>query len=226
MSTASPGSSRINAVTISETPISVGIISRDSINVKMTGNVDRYGAGAQQMWELFASMLSQNGFNIELAFQEYGSYIQSTYLGDIAEGIGGGPLIGSPRDPNDIFSPNMESSSARHNWGGTPIDEMPEIDADLAAQRKIFDVEERVAFIQDIQRKMAESMLVVPYTGGAGLRLRAAVGPELPRQDRLRRPPDLHHRVLVHPGADRRGLSRPFLSTRTPGLHATPAFLA
>jgi ABC-type transport system substrate-binding protein len=134
----------------------------------MTGNVDRYGAGAQQMWELFASMLSQNGFNIELAFQEYGSYIQSTYLGDIAEGIGGGPLIGSPRDPNDIFSPNMESSSARHNWGGTPIDEMPEIDADLAAQRKIFDVEERVAFIQDIQRKMAESMLVVPYTGGAG----------------------------------------------------------
>jgi peptide/nickel transport system substrate-binding protein len=140
----------------------------DTVTLKMTGNVDRYGAGAQQAWELFASLLGQNGFNIELVFQEYGSYIQSTYLGDMTEGIGVGPLIGSPRDPNDIFSRNFESSSARNNWGGTAIDEMADIDADFAAQREIFDVEERVAFIRDIQRKMAESMLVVPYHGGSG----------------------------------------------------------
>lgn len=140
----------------------------DTVTMKMTGNVDRYGAAAQQAWELWADLMRPSGFNVELVFQEYGSYIQSTYLGDMTEGIAIGPLIGSPRDPNDIFSRNYESSSPRNNWGGTPIDEMPDLDADFAKQRTIFDVEQRVSFIQDIQRKMAESMLIVPYTGSSG----------------------------------------------------------
>jgi peptide/nickel transport system substrate-binding protein len=140
----------------------------DTIDFVITANVDRYGASAQQSWELIASQLKQIGFNDELRFQEYSAYIQSTYLGDIAEGVGLGPLIGSPRDPNDQFSRNYESSSARHNWGGTPIDEQAEIDAMFAEQRQILDVEERVAKVHEILNFMADSMLAVPYTGSSG----------------------------------------------------------
>ena len=80
-------------------------------------------ADGQQAWELFASTLKEAGFEAELVFQEYGSYIQSTYLGKMPEGgCACGPLIGSPRDPDNMFN-NYWSESARHNWGGTPIAE-------------------------------------------------------------------------------------------------------
>jgi ABC-type transport system substrate-binding protein len=140
----------------------------DSYNVAVTSNVDRYGSGAQAAWELLASLIQEGGFNTEVIYQEYGSYIQSAYLGKTEKGIALGPLIGSPRDPNDIYSRNLESASPRHNWSGTPIDEMAEIDADIAKQRTILEVEERVEFIHEMQRKMAESHLIVPYHGGAG----------------------------------------------------------
>ena len=140
----------------------------DTLDVKVTANVDRYGAAAKQAWELLQSLVADAGINVELNFQEYGAYIGSTYLGDMTEGIGLGPLIGSPRDPNDIFSRNFESSSARNNWGGTPIPEMADLDAAFAKQRVILDLEERIEFIHDLQRDMAESMIAVPYHGAAG----------------------------------------------------------
>ncbi|MDZ7729466.1 MAG: ABC transporter substrate-binding protein [Dehalococcoidia bacterium] len=63
----------------------------DRVQTMVTANVDRYGAAARQTWEFYAAQMSEAGFDIELNFQEYGSYIQSTYLGDIPEGIGMGP---------------------------------------------------------------------------------------------------------------------------------------
>jgi len=139
----------------------------DTVKMKVTSNVDRYGSAAQQAWELTASLVQEAGFQSEIIFQEYGAYIASAYQGKMPEGIMLGPLIGSPRDPNDIFSRMYESSSARTNWGGTPIPEMAQIDADIAKQREFLDLEERIAFIHDMQRSMAESMIIVPYHGGA-----------------------------------------------------------
>jgi peptide/nickel transport system substrate-binding protein len=140
----------------------------DTYNMTVTSNVDRYGQAAQQAWELIAALVKEGGFNTEIIYQEYGAYIQSAYLGKAPKGIALGPLIGSPRDPNDIYSRLLESTSPRHNWSGTPIDEQADIDADIAKQRTILDIEERVEFIQEMQRKMAESLLIVSYHGGAG----------------------------------------------------------
>lgn len=144
------------------------VTGSDEVKMKVTSNVDRYGSAAQQAWELTATLVAEAGFQSEIVFQEYGAYIASAYQGKMPEGIMLGPLIGSPRDPNDIFSRMYESSSARTNWGGTPIPEMPEIDANIQKQREFLDLEERIAFIHDMQRSMAESMIIVPYHGGAG----------------------------------------------------------
>ena len=46
----------------------------------------------------------------------------------------------------------------RTSFAGTPDDK----------SRTVTDQEERIEYIKDIQRTMAESMLIVPYTGSAG----------------------------------------------------------
>jgi ABC-type transport system substrate-binding protein len=138
----------------------------DTLNFKLRCNVDRYGAEAQQAWELFASTIKEAGFNAELTYEEYGSYIQSTYLGKIADGCGCGPLIGSPRDPDNMFN-NYWSKSARHNFQGT-IPEQTNIDAMIEKQRTILDTKERVKYIQDMQVKMTEAFQVIPYHAPAG----------------------------------------------------------
>ena len=137
--------------------------------LKLIGNVDRYGPEAKQAWELISADLKLAGLNHELVFQEYATYIQTTYLGKMEPNTFAlGPLIGSPADPDDIFVTNYWGKSARKNWGGTPIAEQAAIDADIEKQRTILDRNERIAFIQEMQRKMAESMLVVPYHASAG----------------------------------------------------------
>ncbi len=138
----------------------------DTLQFKLHANVDRYGAEAQQAWELFASTIKDAGFQAELVYEEYGSYIQSTYLGKIADGAACGPLIGSPRDPDNMFN-NYWSKSARHNFGGS-IPEQGAIDAMIEKQRTILDNKERVKYIQDMQVKMTESFLVIPYHASAG----------------------------------------------------------
>jgi peptide/nickel transport system substrate-binding protein len=130
---------------------------------KLRANVDRYGAEAKQAWELFASTITEAGFKPELLYEEYGAYIQSTFLGKIPEGCAVGPLIGAARDPDDIFMRLYWSESPRHNWGGTPIPEMAQIDAMFVKQRKVLKHEDRLKEIKEIQRVMAESMLIVPY---------------------------------------------------------------
>ena len=130
--------------------------------VRINANVDAYGRLREQKWELTAASLEEAGWNVELNFETYGSYITSTYLGDIPEGVGYGPLIGSPRDPHDVLSRNHASTSARHNWGGTPIDEMEEHDRKISEQVAILDEEERMQFLHDFQREAAEYMLFVP----------------------------------------------------------------
>ncbi|MDZ7729465.1 MAG: hypothetical protein U5Q44_15425 [Dehalococcoidia bacterium] len=44
---------------------------------------------------------------------------------------------------------------------------MDRIDELAAEQRTIFDLEERIQFVHDMQREMAEYLLVVPYHAGA-----------------------------------------------------------
>ena len=146
----------------------IAAVGTDEYSMKVTSNVDRYGQAAQQNWELQASLVAEAGFKHEIVFQEYGAYIASAYQGKMPSGIGLGYLIGSPRDPNDIYSRMYESNSARTNWGGTPILEMEQINADIAKQREFLDLEERISFIHDMQRSMAESMIIVPDSGGAG----------------------------------------------------------
>jgi ABC-type transport system substrate-binding protein len=141
------------------------------LRFKLYANVDAYGAEAKQAWELFAQTLPEAGFQPELVFQEYGTWIQSSYLAkypDTANSVAVSPLIGAPRDPDDIFFRNFASVSARKNWGGTPFPEMAQLDAMYAKQRTITDLQERIKEIKEIQRKMAETMLVVPTHGNAG----------------------------------------------------------
>lgn len=141
----------------------------DTLKIKIIANIDRYGETMKQIAELTQSLIKKSGFEAELEYMEYGAYIQSIYLGKIPAGaVALGPLIGSPRDPDDQFMRNYHSKAARHNWGGTPIAEQAELDAMFDKQRTIMDLKERIAYIKDIQRRMAVVMNVVPYTATSG----------------------------------------------------------
>jgi peptide/nickel transport system substrate-binding protein len=141
----------------------------DTLKFKVIANVDRYGAAMQQIAELIQATMGASGFDIELEFMEYGAYIQSIFLGQIPSGaVGLGPLIGSPRDPDNQFFSNYHSNAPRHNWGGAPLDEQAEMDRMFEESRLILDLEERVEYIKEIQRTMAEIMPVVPYTATSG----------------------------------------------------------
>jgi peptide/nickel transport system substrate-binding protein len=142
----------------------------DGLPFKLWANVDRYGAQAKQAWELFAQTISEAGFRAELSYQDYGSYIQSIYLGKIPDGCAVGPLTGNLRDPDQAFFGSYSSQSARHQWGGTPIPEMADLDARFAKQRRLLNLNERVAEIKELQRVMADSMLVVPTHAVAGFK--------------------------------------------------------
>jgi peptide/nickel transport system substrate-binding protein len=141
----------------------------DKLQFKVIANIDRYGAAMQQIAELLQATLPESGFEVELEFMEYGAYIQSIFLGQIPAGaVGLGPLIGSPRDPDNQFFTNYHSSAPRHNWGGSPLAEQAELDKMFEDSRVILDLEERISYIKDIQVRMAEIMNVVPYTATSG----------------------------------------------------------
>ncbi|MGK2965107.1 MAG: ABC transporter substrate-binding protein, partial [Tepidiformaceae bacterium] len=142
----------------------------ESLDVNMVSNVDVYGVAAQQEWELIASDVKSAGFNAQNVYQEYGSYIQSSYFGKLTDpkAITLGHLFGTILDPDDIFMAAFWSGSSRHNWAGTAIPEMAELDAMYLKQRTILDLEERTKYIQEIQRKMAESFLVIPLVNPPG----------------------------------------------------------
>jgi peptide/nickel transport system substrate-binding protein len=139
----------------------------EGLSFKMFSSFDTYGAVWKQNNELISSTILEHGLKAEIVFQPYASYIQSTYLGKFNEGIALGPFIGAARDPDDIFFRVYASVSPRHNWGGTPIPEMADLDARFVKQRKILDTQERVQEIREIQRVMAESMLMVPVHAAA-----------------------------------------------------------
>lgn len=141
----------------------------EGFSFKLIGNVDRYGPEAKQLWELITASFQEAGLKPELVFQEYATYIQTIFLGKMPENTCAvGPFIGSPNDPDDVFASLYWSKSARHNWGGTPIAEQAEIDTRIEKQRTILDTKERITYIQDVQRLMAESMLTIPYQANAG----------------------------------------------------------
>ncbi len=137
----------------------------DTLKFKIIANIDRYGEAMKQTAELMQSVIKKSGFEAELEYMEYGAYIQSIFLGKIPAGaVALGPLIGSPRDPDDMFMRNFHAKATRKNWGGTPIPEQAELDALFEKQRTIMDLKERIAYIKDIQRRMAVVQNVVPYT--------------------------------------------------------------
>ena len=140
----------------------------DGLDFTLYANVDRYGAAFQQLWEAIQSSLAEANIRAELVYQEYGAYIETTFRGDIPEGGAAvGPFVGSPRDPDNIFFTVYSSASPRKNWGGAPIPEQRELDLLFSQQRAIYDPNQRTLAIADIQRRMAESMLVVPYVAPA-----------------------------------------------------------
>src|SRR4029079_5666480 len=124
----------------------------DTLKFKLYANVNAYGAAFQQRWEAFASTIQESGFQAELTYVDYATvYTQSIYLGKIPEGCAVGPLIAVARDPDDMLMRCYWSKSARHNWGGTPIPEMADLDAAFEKQRTILDTNERLKFVQDLQ---------------------------------------------------------------------------
>ncbi len=141
----------------------------EGLSFKLIGNVDRYGPEAKQAWELITASLQEAGLKPELVFQEYATYIQTIFVGNMPPNTCAvGPFIGSPNDPDDVFASLYWSKAARHNWGGTPIAEQAEIDTRIEKQRTLLDTKERIDYIQEMQRFMAESMLTVPYHLSAG----------------------------------------------------------
>ncbi len=129
---------------------------------KMTANVDVYGPTNQQTWELVAGSIKEAGFNAQLTYQDYATYTKTTYAGKIADDTAAVGFMGSPLDPDETFSNYLSSTSPTHLWGGPPIDEQADIDAMILKQRTILTLNDRVDYIQEMQRKMAESMISVP----------------------------------------------------------------
>ena len=109
-----------------------------------------------------------------------------------------GPLYGGATDPEDLFAACYARSSGRHNWGSsgrvaedsvTALDTGgnaalwshpnavsgggPETDERLHKmfdeQKAILDLEERIEYINDIQRYMATKMYLVPYPAAPGV---------------------------------------------------------
>ncbi len=136
--------------------------------IRINANVDAYGRLREQKWELTAASLQEAGWDVELNYQEYGTYIQTTFLGEIDEGVALGPLIGAPRDPHDILSRNISSRSARRNWGGEPPEEMDRIEEMIDEQVTMLDLDERLEYIHEMQRELAEYMVTVPHVGPSG----------------------------------------------------------
>ena len=109
-----------------------------------------------------------------------------------------GPLYGGASDPDDIFSGVYDRTSGRHSWGSAGrvakdsvfgLDtgghaeawyhpsavsgDGPETDERLhemfKVQRGLLDFNERLAYVQDIQRYMATKMYMVPYVSTPGV---------------------------------------------------------
>ena len=109
-----------------------------------------------------------------------------------------GPLYGGATDPEDLFAACYARTSGRHNWGsaGRVAEDSvsgldtggnaeawshpsavsgggPETDERLHdmfdTQKGLLDLEERIEYINDIQRYMATQMYLVPYPGAPGV---------------------------------------------------------
>ena len=109
-----------------------------------------------------------------------------------------GPLYGGALDPEDLFAACYDRTSGRHNWGSSnrvAEDSVSDLDTGgnapawfhpdaaigggpqederlhdmFAQQRAILDLDERIEYINDIQRYMATQMYLVPYPANAGV---------------------------------------------------------
>jgi peptide/nickel transport system substrate-binding protein len=151
----------------------------DGIDIQANSS-NVYGSGFGKQMEAFAASAREAGFRMNLNLGEYGGYLATTFLGDIPpNAIGLAPLQGSPIDPHNIFFSVFHPSSGRHNWGpkgAVPAAELPKAndptpagDAELLAlwtkQAQELDPDKRADLVKDVQRMMAQSMWLVPWTG-------------------------------------------------------------
>ncbi|MDT7943033.1 MAG: ABC transporter substrate-binding protein [Dehalococcoidia bacterium] len=131
-----------------------------------------YGAAFNQMVELVAATVKDAGFRVTLVPQEYAAYLSTTFRGNIRDGIATGPLMGSPVDPEHIFSTVYHPNSPRHNWGGTGPGSIAQDKTLLDMfdkQRTELDLQRRIALVHDIQRYLAQKMYLVPHVAPAGV---------------------------------------------------------
>lgn len=139
-----------------------------------------YGSVFGDRTEALGLSARDAGFRMSFDFGEYSGYISTTFFGEIAENeLGIAPLMGAPHDPHNIFFTIFHPTSSRHNWGprGTDLAELPDnspagdqtLLALWDAQAAELDFEARVEIVKEIQRNMAESMYLVPWTGYSGV---------------------------------------------------------
>jgi len=141
----------------------------EGLKFKFISSPDRYGVAVKTYAELMGASFQEAGLQPELIFEPNATYIQSIFLGNMPpDSCAVGPWIGAPNDPDDVFVTIYWTKSVRHNWGGTPIPEQAAIDAMIEKQRTILDLKERIAFIQEGQRMMAEVMQMIPIHATAG----------------------------------------------------------
>jgi ABC-type transport system substrate-binding protein len=145
----------------------------NGIDLKATTSIV-YGAGFGALMEAFGASAAEAGFRMEFNYAEYGGYISTTFYGDMEENeLGLAPLMGSPMDPHNIFFTIFHPASARHNWGPRGSEDLPDnspagdqVLLDLwNAQAAALDFNDRAAVLADVQRNMAKSMYLVPWTG-------------------------------------------------------------
>lgn len=145
----------------------------DGIDLQATTSTV-YGPAYGDRMEAFGLSAADAGFRMQFNYAEYGGYISTTFFGEIGENeLGIAPLQGSPMDPHNNIFTIFHPSSARHNWGPRGQEDLPanspagdQTLLDLwAAQAAELDFEARVELVRDVQRNMAESMYLIPWTG-------------------------------------------------------------
>ncbi len=140
----------------------------DTLKFRLIGNIDVYGPVFKQAFEIAADTIREAGFESELVYEPYSSYINTTFRGQMGpDSIGIGPHQ-TPRDPDDVFIRNYWSKGALRIWGGAPIAEQAELDTLFEKQRTILDSAERENYVKAIQYKMSESLLIVPIHAFGG----------------------------------------------------------
>jgi ABC-type transport system substrate-binding protein len=138
-----------------------GLTSSTQIPLTTLSTTD-YGRDWSQRAEALAAMLSKGGLNIKINAVDYSSAWIPSYLrshGDF-DGIAMYPN-GNRADPGQWLSVFLSSGGANNQVAN----QFPELDDMIAKQGKELDRTKRLAQFQDIQRYLADNMVICPQSG-------------------------------------------------------------